>query len=149
MQLKKRPDGSPRPGAQHQVEGFEAGSIAVIRNQRISEGKMPAYMIALNRSVHDLQKLEAYWKAAGPTFEGRSSKSLSIYTPVTPLELMGPLEGVVLIEFPDVAAAKAWYESPAYQEAKKHRDGAADTEFFIIDGGRVAAGDRLPHIRNR
>ena len=53
---------------------------------------MPAYMIALNRSVHDLQKLEAYWKAAGPTFEGRDAKPLSSYTQVTPLEMMGPLE---------------------------------------------------------
>jgi hypothetical protein len=34
-----------------------------------------------------------------------------------------------------VAVAKAWYESPAYQKAKQHWDGAADTEFFIIDGG--------------
>jgi uncharacterized protein (DUF1330 family) len=110
---------------------------------------MPAYMIALNRSVHDRQKLEAYWKAAGPTFEGRGAKFLSIYTALAPLELMGSLEGVVLIEFPDVAAAKAWYESPAYQKAKQHRDGAADTEFFIIDGGLVPLEDRLPHIKNR
>lgn len=109
---------------------------------------MPAYMIALNRSVHDRQKLEAYWKAAGPTFEGRGAKFLSIYTPLAPLELMGPLEGVVLIEFPDVAP-KAWYESPAYQKAKQHRDGAADTEFFIIDGGLVPLADRLPHIKDR
>jgi uncharacterized protein (DUF1330 family) len=109
---------------------------------------MPAYMIALNRSVHDLQKLESYWKAAGPTFEGRGAKFLSIYTPLAPLELMGPLEGVVLIEFPDVAAAKAWYESPAYQKARQHRVGAAETEFFIIDGGVVPLEDRLPHIKN-
>jgi uncharacterized protein (DUF1330 family) len=62
---------------------------------------------------------------------------------------MGSLEGVVLIEFPDVAAAKAWYESPAYQHAKQYRDGAADTEFFIIDGGLVPLADRLPHIKDR
>jgi uncharacterized protein (DUF1330 family) len=110
---------------------------------------MPAYMIALNRTVHDRQKLEAYWKAAAPTFEGRGAKFLSVYTPLVPPELMGSLEGVVLIEFPDVAAAKAWYESPAYQQAKQHRDGAADTEFFIIDGGLVPLEDRLPHIKNR
>ena len=61
---------------------------------------MPAYMIALNRRVHDRQKLEAYWRAAGATFEGRGAKPLSVYTPLTPLELMGSLEGVVLIEFP-------------------------------------------------
>ncbi|WP_422273450.1 DUF1330 domain-containing protein [Bradyrhizobium sp.] len=44
---------------------------------------------------------------------------------------------------------KAWYESPAYQKAKQHRDGAADTEFFIIDGGLVPFADRLPHIKDR
>jgi uncharacterized protein (DUF1330 family) len=108
---------------------------------------MPAYMIALNRAVHDRQKLEDYWKAAPVTFEGRGAKVLSSYTPLTPLETVGPLEGVVLIEFPDVAAAKAWYESPAYQQARQHRDGAADVELFIIDGGKVPLEERLPHIK--
>jgi uncharacterized protein (DUF1330 family) len=110
---------------------------------------MPAYMIALNRSVHDRERLEAYWKAAGPTFEGWGAKFLSVYTPLTPLELLGQLEGVVLIEFPDLAAARGWYESPAYQNARQHRQGAADTEFFIIDGGLIPLEDRLPHIKSR
>ena len=60
---------------------------------------MTAYMIALNRRVHDRQKLESYWKAARPTFEGRGAKFLSSYTPVAPLELKGSLEGVVLLNF--------------------------------------------------
>src|SRR6201996_7179314 len=110
---------------------------------------MPAYMIALNRNVHDREKLESYWRAAASTFEGRGAKFLSVYTPLAPLELMGSLEGVVLIEFPDVAAAKAWYESPDYQAARQHRLGAADTEFFIIDGGLVPLDNRLPHIKHR
>jgi uncharacterized protein (DUF1330 family) len=54
-----------------------------------------------------------------------------------------------VIEFPDVATAKGWYESPAYQKAKQLRDGAADAELFIIDGGFVPAEDRLPHTKNR
>jgi uncharacterized protein (DUF1330 family) len=110
---------------------------------------MPAYLIALNRGVRDRQKLEAYWKATAPTFEGRCTKTLANYTPLTPLELMGPLEGVVLIEFPDVAAAKAWYESPAYQKAKQHLDGTVDAEFFVVDGGKTPVEDRLPHIKKR
>jgi hypothetical protein len=44
---------------------------------------------------------------------------------------------------------RLWYESPAYQKAEQHRDGAADTAFFIIDGGLVPLEDRLPHIKNR
>jgi hypothetical protein len=38
------------------------------------ERTRPVYMIALNRRVHDRENLEAYWKAAGPTFEGRGDK---------------------------------------------------------------------------
>lgn len=110
---------------------------------------MPAYVIALNRAVHDRQKLEDYWKASPASFEGRGGRVLSSYTPITTMESMGPLEGIVLIEFPDVAAAKAWYESPAYQHARQHRDGAVDAEFFIIDGDRVPVEARLPHIKKR
>ena len=108
---------------------------------------MPAYMIALNRGVHDRQGLEAYWKAVGPTFEGFGAKRLAVYTPFIAFETMSPLEGVVVIEFPDLATAKAWYESPAYQRAKQHRDGAVDIELVIVDGGSVPAGDRLPHTK--
>jgi uncharacterized protein (DUF1330 family) len=110
---------------------------------------MPAYFIALNRRVHDRQKLDEYWKAAPATFEGFGRKVLASYTPLTPLEMKGPLEGAVVIEFPDVATAKRWYESPAYQKAIQIRDGAADVELFIIDGGVVPSEDRLPHTKNR
>lgn len=109
---------------------------------------MPAYMIALNRGVRDRRKLEEYWKAAGPTFEGLGAKLLAIYTPFTPKELMVPLEGAVVIEFPDLATAKGWYESPAYEKARQLRVGAADVELFIIDGGIVRAEDRMPHIKS-
>ena len=109
---------------------------------------MPAYMIALNRTLRDRQKLEEYWKAAGPTFEGLGAKRLAIYTPLVLLEMLGPLDGAVVIEFPDVETAKGWYESPAYQDAKKYRNGAADVEIFIIDGGTVLPEDRMPHKRD-
>lgn len=110
---------------------------------------MPAYMIVLCRGVHDRRKLEEYWKAVGPTFEGFGTKRLAVYTPLTVLEKMGPLEGAVVIEFPDVATAKGWYESPAYQKVKQYRNGAADAEIFVIDGGAVAPEDRMPHTKNR
>jgi len=106
---------------------------------------MPAYMIALNRTLRDRRKLEEYWKAVGPTFEGLGAKRLAIYTPLVLLEMVGPLDGAVVIEFPDVETAKSWYESPAYQDAKQYRNGAADVEMFIIDGGTVRPEDRIPH----
>jgi uncharacterized protein (DUF1330 family) len=110
---------------------------------------MPAYMIALNRTVHDRDKLVAYWNAAPATFEGMGIKVLATYTPLTTMELTGPLAGAVVIEFPDVATARRWYESPAYQKAKQLRDGAADVELFIIDGGRCPVEERLLPTQKR
>ncbi len=43
-------------------------------------------------------------------------------------------EGVVLLEFPDMAAARAWYESPAYREAREHRFRGGDYRFILFEG---------------
>jgi len=111
---------------------------------------MPAYVIGLNRAVRDRKRLEEFWKAAAPTFEGLGAKRLAIYTPLTPLVLLGSLEAAFVYEFPDVETAKRWYESPAYQKARQLvSDGEADVELFIIDGGYTPPAERLPHIQSR
>jgi uncharacterized protein (DUF1330 family) len=49
--------------------------------------------------------------------------------------LEGPaIEGAVILEFPTVAAAKTYYNSPAYQDAVKHRFLGADYRAFIVEG---------------
>ncbi len=41
-----------------------------------------------------------------------------------------------------------WYESPAYQEVRKYRIGAAQFESVMVDSGVVEAKDeRMPHLR--
>jgi uncharacterized protein (DUF1330 family) len=45
-----------------------------------------------------------------------------------------PPEGVVLLQFPSVAEARAWYESPAYQAALPHRLRAAEYRTIIVEG---------------
>jgi uncharacterized protein (DUF1330 family) len=40
----------------------------------------------------------------------------------------------VIAEFPTVEAAKAWYFSPAYQEAAQHRTKGASYRGFIVAG---------------
>jgi uncharacterized protein (DUF1330 family) len=44
------------------------------------------------------------------------------------------VEGVAIIEFPTLEAAKAWYESPAYQDASQHRFRGGDYNIVIVDG---------------
>jgi len=84
-----------------------------------------------------------------PRFKALGAKPLAVYTPLTLLENLGhPLEGAVLIEFPDLATAKSWHESEAYQKVKQIRIGAADAEIFFIDGGMTPPEERMPQTVN-
>jgi len=122
---------------------------AVTSVDAVAAEKAPAYLVALNRYVHDRAKLEQYWEAAGPTLAAFGARRVASYTPLTLLEMSGPLEGAVIVAFPDAATAKSWYESAAYQNAKTLRAGAADAEIFIIEGGAVPAAERMPNTKDR
>jgi uncharacterized protein (DUF1330 family) len=109
---------------------------------------MPAYLLATVKSVKDRRGMEEYWSRAGATFEGSGAKHLAAYTPFELLEGKGPVEGIVAIEFPDMAAARRWYESADYQAVKQYREGAADIELMLVDGGVVADPEqRMPHTK--
>ena len=105
---------------------------------------MPAYLISLCRKVADRERLEQYWANVAPAFKGVEAKPLVAYTPFEVLEGDGDFQGVVLFEFDSMEEARRWYRSAAYQEVKKLREGAADFDLILVDGGVVsAAGDRM------
>src|SRR4029078_7197456 len=85
---------------------------------------MPAYVI-VETDVHDPEQYEQY-KAASPSavhagvgrFVPRGGERTVLEGDWTPSRL-------VILEFPDLEAARLWYDSPEYQEAKRLREGAA------------------------
>jgi len=93
---------------------------------------MTAYVVAIREKTRDSDALKAYGAAAR---EARidGMKLLAAYGPSEALE-GAATEGVVLIEFPDMATAKAWYDSPAYEAARKHRYQGADYRFILFEG---------------
>jgi uncharacterized protein (DUF1330 family) len=94
---------------------------------------MPAYMIFIREKTLDRSELEAYWAKVASTLEGVPIKVLSGYGPHVTLE--GPnVEGVVIAEFPSAAAAREWYDSPAYQAAAAHRHLGAIYRGLIVEG---------------
>lgn len=94
---------------------------------------MPAYMIFIRQQTLDRTELEAYWAKVASTLEGVPIKVLSAYGPHITLE--GPnVEGVVIAEFPNVEAARQWYDSPAYQAAMTHRQRGAIYRGLIVEG---------------
>ena len=105
---------------------------------------MPAYLISLCRDVTDRKRLEDYWANVAPAFEGFEAKPLVAYAPFEILEGDGGVLGVVLFEFPSMEEARRWYTSPAYQEVKKRRDGAANFDLILVEGGVIPAAERMP-----
>jgi uncharacterized protein (DUF1330 family) len=94
---------------------------------------MPAYMIFIREKTLDQAELQAYWAEVAATLAGRPLKVLAAYGQHVTLE--GPeVEGVVIAEFPSLEEARAWYDSPAYQQAARHRHRGAIYRGLIVEG---------------
>ena len=94
---------------------------------------MGAYVIFLRESTTNEQGLKTYTDLAIPTLQNRPVIVRTFYGALDVLE--GPqFGGVVMLEFPTVQEAKAWYCSPEYQAAAIHRKASAIYRAFIVEG---------------
>lgn len=93
----------------------------------------PAYIIFIKNSVHDAEAMATYGKLAAGASAGHAMTPLAFYGPCETLEGQ-EAEGVVLVSFPSTEEAKAWYNSPAYQEALPHRLKGADYRVILAEG---------------
>ena len=94
---------------------------------------MAAYIVFMRDRMRDREEFGKYMEAVPPTLEGHPVRPLALYGAIETLE-GPPIEGAVIAEFPTLEAARAWYHSPAYQEAVKHRHKAGDYRVFLIEG---------------
>jgi len=77
-----------------------------------------AYWVATYRTVSNPDALAAYGKVAGAALQAAGGKILARGMPAATLD-GGYMGRTVLIEFDSVDAARAAYDSPAYQDALK------------------------------
>jgi uncharacterized protein (DUF1330 family) len=94
---------------------------------------MSAYIVFTREKLRDQVEMDTYSKLAGATLAGHDVKPRVVYGAFESLE-GAPIEGAVMLEFPTVEAARAWYDSPAYREARVHRFKGADYRAFILQG---------------
>ena len=92
-----------------------------------------AYWVASYRSVKDPDKLAAYAKLAGPAIQAAGGKFLARGNAAKAYEA-GMAQRVVIIEFDSVEAATKTHDGPAYQEALRVFDGAAERDLRIVEG---------------
>ncbi|QEG37684.1 DUF1330 domain-containing protein [Bythopirellula goksoeyrii] len=94
---------------------------------------MSAYIVFIREKTLDKSELETYWQKAPAAMENQPIKALAAYGRHMTIE--GPdVEGIVIAEFPTLEEARAWYESPAYQEAAQHRLRGAVYRGLIVEG---------------
>jgi len=93
---------------------------------------MAAYWIA-HVTVTDAERYKAYQALAPVAFARFGGQFLARGGEADVME--GPaMARHVVIEFPDLAAARACYASAEYQAARAARDGAAEVALVIVDG---------------
>jgi uncharacterized protein (DUF1330 family) len=95
---------------------------------------MPAYVIAYLRAPDlDAQALQDYRAANTPLVERHGGRFVVRGGRIDPLEGPAP-DRVVVMEFPDAAAARAWYDDPEYQAIIALRQSAAETDILLVEG---------------
>jgi uncharacterized protein (DUF1330 family) len=94
---------------------------------------MPAFVI-VETDVHDPEQYEQYKAASPGAVAAGGGRFVARGGELAVLEGDWSPKRLVVLEFPDLEAAKRWYESPEYQAAKKLRDGAANLRMVAVEG---------------
>lgn len=94
---------------------------------------MTAYVI-VRVDVTDPEKFKGYQALTPNAIAKNGGRFIVRGGEVTTLEGADETRRVVVLEFETVAAAKAFWNSPEYEEAKAARANAADFQAFIVEG---------------
>jgi uncharacterized protein (DUF1330 family) len=94
---------------------------------------MPAYVI-VETDITDPEQYEKYKAAARGAVAAGGGRFLVRGGEVAVLEGDWHPPRLVVLEFEDLPAAKRWFESDVYQEAKQLRAGAAQLRMVAVQG---------------
>ncbi len=99
---------------------------------------MPAYMIVTAKIADRDAFINGYGASAGALVAQYGGKYVLRGPGVELLEgAFGDGASMVISEWPDKAAARAFWTSPEYAEVKKLRDGIADCQVLLIEAPRI------------
>ena len=94
---------------------------------------MPAYVL-VEIAVSDPEAFEVYKAMAPAAVAKHGGRYLARGGAHELLEGVGDPGRVTLLEFPDADAARRWYDSPEYREARAARADAATGRFIVVEG---------------
>src|ERR1043166_1243599 len=94
---------------------------------------MPAYVI-VETDIRDPEQYEQYKAASPDAVHAGGGRFVVRGGELAVLEGDWNPSRLVILEFPDLEAAKRWYESPEYEEAKGRRGGPPNPRRVGVQG---------------
>jgi uncharacterized protein (DUF1330 family) len=94
---------------------------------------MAAYII-VQVDVKDPARYERYKSLVPPSFQKYGGRFVVRGGKTETLEGNWAPKRFVIVEFPSVEQAKAWWASPEYAEAKALRQATAETHMIVAEG---------------
>ncbi|MDU8911991.1 DUF1330 domain-containing protein [Aestuariicoccus sp. MJ-SS9] len=100
---------------------------------------MPALLI-VNETITEPELFEDYKRAVVATLEKFGGRFLARGAALEVLETSSTWipDRLVIVEFPDMAALKAWYDSPEYAPARKIRLRSATSTLVALETSPVS-----------
>ena len=95
---------------------------------------VPAYVIGDVRDAWDAEALAEYRRRNTDAVAKHGGRFVVRGGAVELLEGEWDTSRIVVMEFPDVAAARAWWSSEDYEAIKPLRRGASDTNIILVEG---------------
>ena len=95
---------------------------------------MPVYMIAEVRNPTDQAKLDEYRRGNTEVVQRHGGRFLVRGGDVEVIEGEWDAQRIVVMEFPDEAAARAWYDDPDYERLRALRQSASNTDLILVEG---------------
>lgn len=94
---------------------------------------MPAYLF-VNIEITDPEKYAEYIKVVPPTLEKFNGKYLVRAGKTVKLEGTYEPKRTVILQFPSMEQAQAWWNSNEYQVPKAIRQAASKTDMILVEG---------------
>jgi uncharacterized protein (DUF1330 family) len=96
--------------------------------------------VVVDIAIRDPERYEQYRQMAAPTVAAYGGRYLVRGGASDMLEGSWRPSRFVILEFPDVRTARAWWESPEYAPAKELRQTCADTDMVLVEGVALREG---------
>jgi uncharacterized protein (DUF1330 family) len=107
--------------------------LATALGGNLANPPMPAYIVA-RIEVTNRQQYSEYTKVTPAAIARYGGRFLARGGDTITLEGSPETRRVVILEFPTMERARAFYYSDEYQAAKRLRQGAATADFLAVDG---------------